>query len=158
MIVSRFAPAPTGLLHLGHVVNAIYVWGLTKAAGGRVLLRIEDHDRQRSRPEFERAILDDLDWLGFHPDSPSTHAFRAGPCQGRQRDREAVYVSALDGLRAQGLVYACECSRRDVASSSPDFGQSELRYAGTCADKGLAETPGRGLRLRLEPSLESFDE
>ena len=153
MIVSRFAPAPTGLLHLGHVVNAIYVWGLTKAAGGQVLLRIEDHDRQRSRPEFERAILDDLDWLGFHPDAPSTDAFRAGPCQGRQRDRHAVYVSALDALRTQGLIYACECSRKDVASSSADLAQSELRYAGTCADKGLAETPGRGLRLRLDPSL-----
>ena len=68
--VSRFAPAPTGFLHLGHVVNAIYVWGVTRAAGGRVLLRIEDHDRGRSRPEFERAILDDLDWLGFVPDEP----------------------------------------------------------------------------------------
>ena len=158
MIVSRFAPAPTGLLHLGHVVNAIYVWGLTKAAGGQVLLRIEDHDRQRSRPEFERAILDDLDWLGFHPDAPSTDAFRAGPCQGRQRDRHAVYVSALDALRTQGLIYACECSRGDVASSSADLAQSELRYAGTCADKGLADTPGRGLRLRLDPSLESFDD
>ena len=158
MIVSRFAPAPTGLLHLGHVVNAIYVWGLTKAAGGRVLLRIEDHDRRRSRPEYERAILDDLDWLGFQPDAPSTEAFRAGPCDGRQRDRQAVYLSALDGLRTQGLIYACECSRKDVASSSTDLAQIELRYAGTCAAKGLAETPGRGLRLRLEPSLESFDD
>ena len=158
MIVSRFAPAPTGWLHLGHVVNAIYVWGITKAAGGRVLLRIEDHDRQRSRPEFERAILDDLDWLGFYPDAPSTDAFRAGTCDGRQHDRQAVYVSALDGLRAQGLIYACECSRRDVASSSPDAAPGELRYAGTCADKRLEEIPGRGLRLRLAPSLESFDD
>jgi glutamyl/glutaminyl-tRNA synthetase len=74
--VSRFAPAPTGYLHLGHVVNAVYVWGLTKAAGGRVLLRIEDHDRQRSRREYEHAILDDLDWLGFVPDDPATADFR----------------------------------------------------------------------------------
>ena len=76
-VVSRFAPAPTGFLHIGHVVNAIYVWGLARAAGGRVLLRIEDHDRQRSRPEFERGILEDLDWLGFVPDEPPTAAFRA---------------------------------------------------------------------------------
>src|SRR4051794_22320331 len=59
-MTTRFAPAPTGYLHLGHVVNAIYVWGIAAARGGRVLLRIEDHDAQRSRPEFERAILDDL--------------------------------------------------------------------------------------------------
>jgi glutamyl-Q tRNA(Asp) synthetase len=64
-IISRFAPAPTGFLHLGHIVNAVYVWGETRARGGRVLLRLEDHDRQRSQPRFEAAILDDLAWLGF---------------------------------------------------------------------------------------------
>ncbi|PYQ68649.1 MAG: tRNA glutamyl-Q(34) synthetase GluQRS, partial [Acidobacteria bacterium] len=65
-MISRFAPAPTGFLHLGHVVNAIYVWGNAR----RILLRIEDHDRQRSRPEFEAAIVADLDWLGFTWDGP----------------------------------------------------------------------------------------
>src|SRR5229473_7495625 len=95
MIVSRFAPAPTGFLHLGHVVNAIYVWGLTKARGGRVLLRIEDHDRQRCRPEFERAILEDLDWLGFVPDDPPADAFRSGPCRSRQSNRSDIYEAAL---------------------------------------------------------------
>src|SRR5438128_11529277 len=64
-IISRFAPAPTGYLHIGHVVNAVYVWGVTRALGGRVLLRIEDHDPTRSRPQFETAILADLAWLGF---------------------------------------------------------------------------------------------
>ena len=78
MIITRFAPAPTGFLHLGHIVNAIYVWGVTRAAGGRVLLRIEDHDSRRSHARFERAILDDLDWLGFAPDAPSTADFRSG--------------------------------------------------------------------------------
>src|SRR5205823_14297423 len=99
MVISRFAPAPTGLLHLGHVVNAIYVWGVTRSLGGRVLLRIEDHDRQRSRLEFERAILDDLDWLGFRPDEPSTDAFRRGRCSGRQSDRAEVHEAALEKLR-----------------------------------------------------------
>src|SRR5215467_11662373 len=80
-MISRYAPAPTGFLHLGHVVNAICVWGVTRAHGGRVLLRIEDHDRQRSRPEFEAAILDDLAWLGFEADGPPV----------RQRDRSAIY-------------------------------------------------------------------
>ncbi|HVG70790.1 MAG TPA: glutamate--tRNA ligase family protein, partial [Vicinamibacterales bacterium] len=67
-MITRFAPSPTGYLHLGHVVNAIYVWGMARAAGGRVLLRIEDHDRIRSRDVFEYAILEDLAWLGFVPD------------------------------------------------------------------------------------------
>ena len=156
--LSRFAPAPTGLLHLGHVVNAIYVWGLTRSLGGRVLLRIEDHDRQRSRPEFERALLDDLDWLGFPPDAPSTDAFRAGPCEGRQSDRTEVYESALASLRARGLVYACDCSRRDIVSAVSDDGAAERRYPGTCADKQLAERPGLGLRVRLEKSIERCDD
>lgn len=156
-VVSRFAPAPTGYLHLGHVVNAIYVWGVTRAAGGRVLLRIEDHDRQRSRPDFERAILDDLDWLGFVPDEPPTDAFRAGPCAaGRQSDRYAFYESALATLRARGLTYACECSRSDIAAVAAAAG--ELRYPGTCANKGLGETTGVGIRVRLEPAVERFDD
>jgi glutamyl-tRNA synthetase/glutamyl-Q tRNA(Asp) synthetase len=156
MIVSRFAPAPTGRLHLGHVVNAMYVWGLTKGVGGRVLLRIEDHDRRRSRAEFERDILDDLDWLGFIPDAPGTKAFRSGPCEGRQRDRGPFYEAALTRLREQGLVYACECSRREIASAEAVRG--ELRYPGTCAGKRLREGAGRGLRVRLAPSVERFDD
>jgi glutamyl/glutaminyl-tRNA synthetase len=154
MLLSRFAPAPTGLLHLGHVVNAIYVWGITNSIGGRVLLRIEDHDRQRSRPEFERAILDDLDWLGFVPDEYPTNAFRRGNCLGRQSDRSDIYEDALQKLRAMGLIYACECSRSDIVSASTS--SDELRYPSTCASKGLAEAPGRGLRIRLAPSTERF--
>jgi glutamyl-tRNA synthetase/glutamyl-Q tRNA(Asp) synthetase len=153
-MISRFAPAPTGFLHLGHVVNAIYVWGITGLLGGRVLLRVEDHDRQRSRPDYERAILDDLDWLGFVPDEPPTHAFRAGPCRGRQSDRHDVYAAALARLRLSGLVYACECSRSDIVSVSD--GGSDLRYPGTCASKGLAERSDRGLRIRLAPANERF--
>ena len=170
--VSRFAPAPTGLLHLGHVVNAIYVWGVTGAAGGRVLLRIEDHDRGRSRPEFERAILDDLDWLGFVPDEPSTDGFRAGPSSGRQSDRAVVYEEALERLRAAGLLYSCECSRsasrlggsertRPTSGvgrvlSGPPGETPEVWYPGTCREKGLEEGPGRGIRVRLNPSTERF--
>src|SRR5919107_283438 len=82
--LTRFAPSPTGYLHLGHVVNAVYVWGLARALNGRVLLRIEDHDRLRSRPGFERALLEDLAWLGFQPD--------IGPL--RQGDALAVYEDA----------------------------------------------------------------
>ena len=86
--LTRFAPAPTGLLHLGHVLNALYVWNTARQIGCRVMLRIEDHDGERSRREFEGAILDDLDWLGFVPDVYPTAAFRSGRCEGRQSDRE----------------------------------------------------------------------
>src|SRR5262245_7697440 len=136
-MISRYAPAPTGFLHLGHVVNAIYVWGLTQAAGGHVLLRIEDHDRQRSRPAYEAAILDDLEWLGFRADGPLV----------RQSERGDIYSQALETLRRQGRVYACGCSRAEIAGE---------RYPGTCRARGLPEGPGLGLRVRLDPTVERF--
>ena len=149
-LVTRFAPAPTGYLHIGHVVNAQHVWGIARAQGGRVLLRIEDHDGQRSRREYEETILEDLAWLGFEPDEPMV----------RQSERGPVYERALDRLRAQGLVYACECSRSDVVQAfRPASGPSdELWYSGTCRERGLAETPGRGIRVRLPRSEERFDD
>jgi glutamyl-tRNA synthetase/glutamyl-Q tRNA(Asp) synthetase len=128
------------------VVNAIYVWGAATIRGGRVLLRIEDHDRQRSRPEFERAMLEDLAWLGFEPDAS------AGPI--RQAERGTIYDEALRRLRAAGLVYACDCSRADIRERGD--GESGPRYPGTCGGKGLAERDGLGLRVRLAPSIERF--
>ena len=138
-VVTRFAPAPTGYLHLGHVFNAINVWNMASAGGpgGRVLLRIEDHDRSRCRPEFEAALLEDLEWLGFVADGPVI----------RQSERGAMYETALDGLRTQNLVYACSCSRSDLQSG---------RYPGTCAGGGLAPRPGLSLRVRLSPVTERF--
>jgi glutamyl-tRNA synthetase/glutamyl-Q tRNA(Asp) synthetase len=156
-VLTRFAPAPTGWLHLGHVLNAEYVWGFARERGGRVLLRIEDHDRRRSRPEFEAGILDDLDWLGYAPDVFPTGCFRAGRCDGRQSDRDAVYREALDQLRERGLVYACDCSRREIAAESiSDAG--ELRYTGRCRDRGLPLTDGYGWRVRIEPGVEIFED
>ncbi len=168
--LTRFAPAPTGYLHLGHVLNAKWVWGLAHAYGARVLLRIEDHDRERCRPEYERAILDDLDWLGFTPDLFPTDAFRAGPCESRQSDRHTIYEAAASELASRGLVYGCTCSRQDIRHSTPGFffsgpaaedqearrGFSELRYPGTCRHRGLAPGPGVAWRLRLDPGVESF--
>ena len=74
--VTRFAPAPTGYLHLGHLVNALYTWGIARATGGSVILRVEDHDRGRSRPEYEEALLDDLERLGLTPDELLADAVR----------------------------------------------------------------------------------
>lgn len=132
-IITRFAPAPTGFLHLGHVVNAIFVWGLARRVGGVVLLRIEDHDRQRSRFEFEQTIVEDLAWLGFVADAPLV----------RQSERGEVYARALARLQSQGLIYACGCARAD-------------RYPGTCRDRNLVDSRAMTLRVRLDPTVEQF--
>ena len=154
--LTRFAPSPTGYLHLGHVVNAIWTWGAARALGGRVLLRMEDHDRSRCRPEYEAAILDDLDWLGFVPDVATTDTFRAGPSEFRQSDSGAHYERALEKLRDAGLAYVCECSRKDIAAEVPDRFNEEMRYPGTCREKALAPGPGRGWRVVLDDGAERF--
>lgn len=139
---TRFAPSPTGYLHLGHVVNAIFVWGLARRARGRVRLRIEDHDRIRSRPEFEAAILEDLDWLGFTPDAGLHPVVR-------QSDHPDAYDAALSFLRRHHHVYACACSRKNIGGD---------RYPGTCRRRGLPEGPGLGLRVQIDPGTERFDD
>ena len=154
--VTRFAPSPTGYLHLGHVVNAAWTWGAARAMGGKVLLRMEDHDRTRCRPEYEAAILDDLDWLGFRPDIAPTSSFRAGPSAFRQSDSGAYYEQALMQLRDAGLAYVCECSRRDIAAEVPDRFNEEMQYPGTCRRKGLEPGAGRGWRVVLGESAETF--
>jgi glutamyl-tRNA synthetase/glutamyl-Q tRNA(Asp) synthetase len=155
-MITRFAPSPTGYLHLGHVVNAIYVWGLARAAGGRVLLRIEDHDRIRSRDIFERAILEDLTWLGFVPDQ-GLHPVR------RQSDNNAAYDAALRRLQTTHRVYACTCSRKKIArlrSPAATVGSGAEWYAGTCRHRRLmpGETvpDGAGIRVELDDRPEAF--
>ena len=158
-MLTRFAPAPTGWLHLGHVANAVLVWQLARERNGRVLLRLEDHDRTRCRPEYEAGILDDLDWLGFVPDIFPTSAFRSGRCDGRQSDRDARYRAAVEVLRAQGLVYGCDCSRRQIAGSRAAPGEereAELRYGGRCRDRGIGLKDGVGWRVRMDPGVERF--
>ncbi len=154
---TRFAPAPTGRLHLGHAVNAVFVWGLARALGGEVLLRVEDHDRVRSRVEHERALLDDLDWLGFAPDPDP----QSGATYVRQSERGALYEAALGRLAARDLVFPCDCSRRAVAQAvGPDGvgAEGERRYPGTC--RGRRVEPGRTAmrRVRLEPESIAFDD
>ena len=157
--LTRFAPAPTGWLHLGHVLNALYVWNTARAAGCRVMLRIEDHDRERCRPEYERGILDDLDWLGFVPDVYPTRMFRAGRVDGRQSDRDAVYHDALRRLRDRQLVYACDCTRRSLAAAGARPGPwRRAEYPGTCRDRNLPLADGVGWRVRLPDGVEAFDD
>lgn len=149
--VTRFAPSPTGLLHLGHVANAVWTWGIAGATGGRVLLRIEDHDRGRCRPEFEHRILEDLAWLGLIPDSVARDPGGV-PWFARQSDRDEVYREALARLGAKRQVYGCACSRRAIAAahghSRPPAGD-ELPYPGTCRGRNLAPGPGLGIRVVL---------
>lgn len=156
-MLTRFAPAPTGYLHLGHVVNALYVWGTARARGARVLLRVEDHDRQRCRPEYERALLDDLDWLGFRPDLGPTDEFRRGRSAYRQSDNQPTYTAQMEVLRDRGhQVYACDCSRATAVADGSE--PSSRPYSGRCRDRGLAPGPGLGLRVVLPPGEERFSD
>jgi len=147
---TRFAPAPTGLLHLGHVANAIYVWGLGARLGADVLLRIEDHDRQRSRAEYESRLLGDLDWLVFAADLFPTSSFRTGRCESRQSDREAIYAAAAHDLAWRGMAYGCDCPRRDASGGGP--------WQCGCRDRYLPLTEGLVWRLRLDAGVEAFDD
>ncbi|MBF8289837.1 MAG: tRNA glutamyl-Q(34) synthetase GluQRS [Chloroflexi bacterium] len=148
---TRFAPAATGYLHLGHVANALVVWGVARATAGSVVLRIEDHDRQRCRPEYEAALLDDLAALGFSPDEPPIDSFRTRTASAyRQRDNGAAYEAAVARLDAASLVYACDCSRTTFAAWSAAHGRAWSRPGcpGGCAGRSLRR--GRaGLTLRL---------
>jgi len=164
---TRFAPAPTGYLHLGHAVSALYVWGLARAFGGHVVLRVEDHDRVRSRPEYEAALLEDLDWLGLVPDEGTTAEFRGGPLPLRQSDNVSRYEAALERLAAEALVYPCTCSRKDVQAYLEEHGEErgeevgggETPYPGICRERGIdpASTPMRRLHLpRREIAFEDL--
>lgn len=117
--LTRFAPSPTGPLHLGHLVNAALVWGLADRYGSRILLRIEDHDRSRCREPFVDGIREDLAAFEF-----------AWDLETRQRDQEQRYQKALEQLRQQGLIYRCRCTRKTLQQEPGEA--SESRYPGTC--------------------------
>lgn len=137
--VTRFAPSPTGLLHIGHAYSAWVGWRVARQAGGRFLLRIEDIDEGRCRPEFEAAIREDLAWLGLDWDGPVW----------RQSERLPVYAAALERLRAMGVLYPCFCTRKDIQAEidrigSAPHGPDGPLYPGTC--RGLSEAE-RAARL-----------
>ncbi len=123
-IVTRFAPSPTGALHLGHAYSAIRAHDLARAGGGAFVLRIEDIDGGRSRAEHVTAIIADLAWLGLQWDGPVTY----------QSARLGRYDDALDRLRAMDLLYPCFCTRADIAASlgAPQAGDDIQVYPGTC--------------------------
>lgn len=146
--VTRFAPSPTGPLHLGHAYAAILAYDMAQAAGGTFLLRIEDIDQSRCRPEWEAQIYDDLQWLGLVWPRPVL----------RQSDRLASYQAALDDLWARGLLYRCTCTRRDIeqALSAPQegvaavLGPDGLVYPGTCRHMPRPQLRPSDAVLRLD--------
>ena len=147
MKTTRFAPSLTGYLHLGHVLHMIHVWGIARSTGGRVVSRIEDHDQSRNRPEYEPAILADMQWLGFVPDLGISAEKAPIPSFYRQSDCAHHYEDALRILAGKGLVYGCECSRKEIRAKQVNR-SGELCYTGTCAEKNLSLS-GNTVRFRV---------
>lgn len=144
--VTRFAPSPTGPLHLGHAYSAILAHDMARAEGGVFLLRMEDTDLERSKPEYDAAIIDDLTWLGLTWDGPVL----------RQSDRIGAYNARLDQIISRGLLYPCSCTRSDIraALAAPQEGVAFNVYPGTCRGRSLAtRRPGDALRLDLAAAL-----
>jgi glutamyl-Q tRNA(Asp) synthetase len=132
MFITRFAPSPTGRLHLGHAYSAVLGHQLALESGGKFLLRIEDLDQTRSRPEFVDGIFEDVKWLGLGCDEPLLV----------QSQRTPAYEAALEALRARGLAYACFCTRADIAQSlTAPHGDAATSYPGTC--RNLPDDPER---------------
>ncbi|MEO8444160.1 MAG: tRNA glutamyl-Q(34) synthetase GluQRS [Gammaproteobacteria bacterium] len=150
---TRFAPSPTGPLHLGHAFAALYAETAARETGGRFLLRLEDLDTARCSSAQEAGILEDLDWLGLRPEGPVR----------RQSEHLASYRAALESLADQGLVYPCFCTRGDIAreiqgmASAPQGPDGPL-YPGTCRalpadDRRARLATGQPCALRLDVGL-----
>ncbi|MCX5931106.1 MAG: tRNA glutamyl-Q(34) synthetase GluQRS [Cyanobacteria bacterium] len=140
----RFAPSPSGPLHLGNLRTALLAWLQARLSGGRFLLRHDDLDRPRQRPGAIESIEADLSWLGISWDGPPV----------RQSERTGLYASVLSALRRGGALYPCRCSRRMLADGAAPHGGWPL-YPGTCRDRAVGWGPVDGRlpswRLRLEP-------
>lgn len=145
----RFAPSPTGPLHLGNAFSAFLGWLWARSEGGEFLLRIEDLDKARCKAAHIDGIFKDMEWLGLHWDGPVWH----------QSQRAAVYDEALRRLEAQQRAYRCYCSRAEVAraASAPHASEEGPVYPGTCA-RGAPPRPGRhaAWRFRAAPGIENF--
>ena len=137
MIVTRFAPSPNGPLHLGHAYSAILAHDLARDAGGRFLLRIEDIDGPRSRPELADAFRRDLEWLGLEWEEVPA-----------QSTRQESYEEAARGLLRRGYLYPCTCTRAEIEALEPRLGSQGAIYPGTC--KGARLDPAKPAALRLD--------
>ncbi|WP_294222355.1 tRNA glutamyl-Q(34) synthetase GluQRS [uncultured Shimia sp.] len=158
--ITRFAPSPTGPLHLGHAYSAMLAHDMATAAGGTFLLRIDDLDKSRARAQWEEQIYDDLAWLGLTWETPVR----------RQSDHFADYDKVLQKLSKLGLTYACTCTRRDIETAAnapqegvPEFGPDGRIYPGTCCNARHALSKAKCIRLNMRAACEhampaSFEE
>lgn len=144
--VTRFAPTPSGYLHLGHAYAALVAWESARVAGGRFLLRIEDIDRARCRPEFEEGIIEDLRWLGLDWDGEPV----------RQSERMALYDQALDQLDRLGVLYPCFCTRRRIRAEIAHAAQAPHGAGGETVYPGICRTLSAGERHRRIAAGEPF--
>ena len=142
MIVTRFAPSPNGPLHLGHAWSAIVAHDLASARGGRFLLRIEDIDGARSRPELAAEFRADLTWLGLDFDDVPA-----------QSTRLASYAAAAEHLRAAGLLYPCTCTRTHIEALAPRMGAEGPIYPGTCKGRPVDPALPAAWRLDIEAAM-----
>ena len=154
-VVTRFAPSPTGLLHLGHAYSALMAWNLAQNCGGRFLLRIEDIDGTRCRPEYDAALLEDLKWLGITWEEPVR----------RQSEHRPEYSSVAQQLWQRGLLYPCFCSRAEIlreieAAGGAPHGADGPLYPGICRRLSVDEAGARirrgdqyALRLNLQRAI-----
>ena len=151
---TRFAPSPTGPLHLGHAYSALYGHRLAEAKNGLWLLRIDDLDRNRSKPEWTQQIFDDLRWLGLAWPEPVRF----------QSQETASYQTALDALARARLIYPCCCNRADIAQAAaapqegvPEFGPDGRIYPGTCRHRRLSQAgAGDALRLNMRKAVKAL--
>ncbi|WP_324697686.1 tRNA glutamyl-Q(34) synthetase GluQRS [Novosphingobium aerophilum] len=143
MIRTRFAPSPNGPLHLGHAFAAVTAHDLSRARGGEFLLRIEDIDGERSRPQFVEEFFRDLEWLGLAWDGEARF----------QSHRLARYAQAGERLKAMGLLYPCHCTRAEIAAAATRMGPDGPVYPGTCRHR-QAKAEGAAWRLDVARALE----
>ena len=151
---TRFAPSPTGPLHLGHAYSALYGHRLAEAKNGLWLLRIDDLDHNRSKPEWTQQIFDDLRWLGLAWPEPVRF----------QSQKTASYQTALDALARAGVIYPCCCNRADIAQAAaapqegvPEFGPDGRIYPGTCRHRSLSQAGvGDALRLNMRKAVKAL--
>ena len=143
---TRFAPSPTGLLHLGHAFSAITAWNISQKTDKKFILRIEDIDLQRCKVEYEKQIFDDLEWLGLTWEKPVI----------RQKNRFNFYQKAIDILNNKNLIYPCSCTRKDIAEalSAPQSNKTPKPYPGLCRNRSMSELKtGDNIRINIDKSI-----